>query len=420
MTYTSFPFDQQDTTETQYSKLFSELQNNGVADGYAGTGLAIGANSSAMSVTMQPGAAIVRGFMFNNDAVATLPISASGTTIRYDAIILRCDPSVNSIVPVVVKSAGLTPVLTQVVGGVWEHLLAVVTVQANAVTIAAADVADKRHFARGRIGVWKTTNRPASPRPYDVGITPDVGNHIEMYDPVAGGWINSTSRYWGTLAPSAWPTVATGALFGDTLYNAEMGCTFVFNYANQWLQNSPAICTDFTAIESRRTAFEAAGGILHNGFQAYDNAKDRLWVANGLSGATPPWNPAGGNPSTTLSGAAAITMSANWTLNTCTMQNLGNGLARIFLDATRATVALTFGTNGDCTNVAVGTVAAGWECDQGTALPTGPTGRMSGASFGTGSRVISLASLGGSTDLAIGEKLSWSGLYPLLTPYLAV
>lgn len=234
MTYTSYPFDSQDTTEAQYSALFRELQDSGVVGSYGDTTLAVGANSSAMSVTLQPGAAIVRGFYFNNDAVATLPIGTSGASVRYDAVVLQLDPSTNSIVPVVKANATQTPALTQTTTGVYEILLAVVTVPASAVTIASGNVADKRNWTRHRIDVRPSTNRAATPRAYEVGIATDLGGRIEIYEP-GNGWQNRHKIHWGT--GTAFPT--SGLQVGDTYTRSDLGSA-VFEYnGSQWQAITP-------------------------------------------------------------------------------------------------------------------------------------------------------------------------------------
>lgn len=284
MTFTSYPFDNQDTTEAQYSALFRELQNSGVVDGFGGTGLQVSANSSALAVTMQPGAAIVRGFFFNNDAVWTQAVNAPGAAIRYDAIILRLDPAANSIVPVYVPNAGLTPVLTQTTTGIYEILLALVTVNPSAVTIGATDVTDKRHFARGRIGVWNSTNRPATPRAYDVGINPDRGGRFEIYDPIAG-WVNRLPIYWG--AGTAFPASTTLLVDGDTFRRTDLGSIWQWD-GSKWDIVSGKLPV-YRVIRNTSGAFNSSTQFVPVPYNAVDaattNNPDGLFFGNTLDGS---------------------------------------------------------------------------------------------------------------------------------------
>lgn len=249
MAYTSYPFDNQDTTESQYSALFRELQDSGVVGGYGSTELQVGANASAMSVTLQPGSAIVRGHYFTNDAVATLTIGPAGTGVRYDAVVLQLNPTSNTITPVVKANAGATPALTQTTTGIFEILLAVVTVPANAVTIAAGDVADRRPWVRHRIGVWTTSTRPANPRPFEIGFNVTTG-YLERYD--GTGWVSPKIAYVDELTAINGPQRAlhihhgtftafpiTNLKPGDTCTRTDLNNT-VFQYTGTaWRRVAP-------------------------------------------------------------------------------------------------------------------------------------------------------------------------------------
>ena len=165
MTQTSFPFDAQDTTETQYSQLFRRLQSTGVSGTPTGTELKVSANSSGMSVKVAAGFAIVRGHAYVSDAEVTLTISASATNPRRDLVILRLDPSSNSIslaVKAGTPAASPTdPALTQTENDIFEVALARVEVPANAVTISASNVSDRRTYIGSQFGLWQTALRPS-------------------------------------------------------------------------------------------------------------------------------------------------------------------------------------------------------------------------------------------------------------------
>lgn len=167
MTQTSYPFDAQDTTEAQYSQLFKRLTFTGVSGTPAGTELKASADSSGMNVKVPAGFAIVRGHAYNNDAQVTLTIGASASNPRRDLVVLRLDPSTNSIVLAVkAGTAAATPSdpsLTQTEEGTFELPIARVTVPANAVTISASDVTDLRTFVGAQFGRWVSSLRPSAP-----------------------------------------------------------------------------------------------------------------------------------------------------------------------------------------------------------------------------------------------------------------
>lgn len=167
MTQTSYPFDAQDTTEAQYSQLFRRLTSTGVSGAPAGTELKASADSSGMNVKVAVGFAIVRGHAYNSDAIETLTIGASSANPRRDLVVLRLDPSANSVtLAVKAGTASATPSdpsLAQTDEGVFELAIARVTVPANAVTISASDVTDLRTFIGAQWGRWTSALRPTSP-----------------------------------------------------------------------------------------------------------------------------------------------------------------------------------------------------------------------------------------------------------------
>ena len=170
MTQTSFPFDSQTSTESDWSHLFRYL-SAATAGGIAGvpgdTNAKVTADSSGMNVKVAAGTALVRGHMWISDAQVTLTIAAAkATNPRIDSIVLTLDPSANSIVlAVVTGTAGASPsapTLTQSDTAVYQLLLANVNVPANASTIAAGNVTDARTFMGANVGVWTTATRPTA------------------------------------------------------------------------------------------------------------------------------------------------------------------------------------------------------------------------------------------------------------------
>lgn len=200
MAQTSYPFDGTATTETQYSALFRELQETGVAGSADSLTLNVSADAGGMRVFVQPGFAIVRGHAYNSTAVEQLTISNSGGTARTDRVVLRLDPTANSIVLAVITGtpgAGL-PALTQTDTGIYELLLADVTVGVSVTNIAPAAVADRRTFGGVTVRAWTDTTKPANPRQGTLG-----------FNTTTGGW-EFWDGTWKTLVQSVPWTLLTG------------------------------------------------------------------------------------------------------------------------------------------------------------------------------------------------------------------
>lgn len=193
MAVTSYPFDTQSTTETQYSALFRELQDSGVVDTATGAGFAVSADGGGMRVFVQAGYAIVRGHAVQSTAVETVAIDPADGVGRFDRIVLRLDPTQNSILIRVVRGTpgGGIPPLTQTDTGVYELPLARVTVGANTVSVISTGVVEERPFVGHRVGVWKNdAGRPAFPRQAKLGM-----------NVASGKWEYWSGASWVELAP---------------------------------------------------------------------------------------------------------------------------------------------------------------------------------------------------------------------------
>jgi len=166
MAQTSWPFENADTTEVQYSALFAKLQTTGVDGDQSGTVLKVSANTG-MAVNVAAGFAIIRGFAYQSTDVEPLTLQAGETQPRIDIIVLRLDPTANSIVLAIKKGTAAAspsaPALTQTAGSVWEMPLAQIAVAANATAIGGGDITDTRRFLGSQVGTWTTATRPGSP-----------------------------------------------------------------------------------------------------------------------------------------------------------------------------------------------------------------------------------------------------------------
>jgi hypothetical protein len=147
MAQTSWPFESIDTSETQFSMWASNIGQGVIND--KGFELEPFADSSGMNVKVKTGQALVRGHYYDSTAQETLTIAtADPTNPRIDRVVLRLDPSVNSVVLAVITGtpAGSpsAPALTQTVGAIYELPLALVAVAAAAATIGPGAVTDQR------------------------------------------------------------------------------------------------------------------------------------------------------------------------------------------------------------------------------------------------------------------------------------
>jgi len=149
MAQTSWPFENIDTSETQFSQWARNI-GEGVKTG-ALNELEVYGDSTGLQVKVKSGQAMVRGHYYNNSAEVNLAITAAdATNNRIDNIVLELDPSANTIALKVIDGtpAGspVAPALTQTDGGIYQIKLAEVLVAALVTTINAGDVTDSRSF----------------------------------------------------------------------------------------------------------------------------------------------------------------------------------------------------------------------------------------------------------------------------------
>lgn len=242
MALSYYPFDGQSTTESQYSQLFRELQDSGVVPDTAAAWQA-SADASGMTVKLQPGFAIVRGHAVLSTAVEIVTIVASEAQARTDRIVLRLDPTANTIVPVVIKgtAGGGIPALTQTDTGLYDLPIAQVAVAANATNIGTTAVADDRRYTGNRVGVWITSTRPANPRVGQMGLNTGT-NAFEFWNGVA--WTEAVPSSLTTRLTNAEATLnaGTSAKTANTLVKRGPGGRADFEFVT--LANAPIGSTD--------------------------------------------------------------------------------------------------------------------------------------------------------------------------------
>ncbi len=229
-----------------------------------------------------------------------------------------------------------------------------------------------------------------------------------------GTWTANHTRYWGYFespVEADWPTSAMGAQYGDILHSRWHECAFMFGTSSIWRQITTATVGSHSGVLGLYDNVTSRGGLLHNGFRIWDSTNDRQWVSNGGAEL---W-PAGGKPGNWQN--VFDTVASGWTV-TGTYNNLGNGLARVYVEATKTGTALTVPADGNIGNVTICNISGTWHCEAATPLVSGATGRMCHGMIGSGSRAITLGAVAPGTNIAVGETISLTGLYPLLNPQL--
>ena len=246
MAQTSFPFENIDTTETQFSQMFRNLQD-GVNGTYGGTELKVVAGTG-LAVDVPAGQAMVRGHYYINDATESLALAtADATNDRLDTVVLKLDPGANSIILAVKTGtpAGSpsAPALVQTDAGVFELPLANVLVPATAGV--PSTITDRREYMGTKIGLWSDSTRPTDTFPY-VGFNTD-GATFEGYDPV--------TDTWGPIGGGGGVTISSTAPAdpsdGDLWWDSDDGKLFVYytdGDSSQWVDAAgPSVAVQSTA-----------------------------------------------------------------------------------------------------------------------------------------------------------------------------
>lgn len=160
MAISYYPFENADTTETQYSALMREFQESGVCDSANGTGLKVSV-SSGLILNVQAGSAILRGFQVVSDATSTVTVGGASASTRIDLIVARLNPTANTIGFFVVAGtpgAGVAPTPAGSLTDIYEIPLATASVS----TSGTVTVTDARSFVGMRVRVHSNATRPAA------------------------------------------------------------------------------------------------------------------------------------------------------------------------------------------------------------------------------------------------------------------
>jgi hypothetical protein len=155
MAQSSFPFENIDTTETQFSKWARHI-GEGVNGGPDNNKLTPTGDDSGMQVRIASGECMVRGHYYISTAQETLSIDTAGTGTRIDAVVVELDPAANIIILKVVQGIAVSsnpepPAIITTDTGVYQVMLGLVTVVPNATSILPANVTDRRTFLSAQL-----------------------------------------------------------------------------------------------------------------------------------------------------------------------------------------------------------------------------------------------------------------------------
>ena len=195
----SFPFENIDTTESQFSQWALNFQETGVQGSPTGTELGITVTGSDLNLTVAAGQAFIRGHYYINTDSLVLPVTSAGVNTRIDIVVVELDPEANTIVTKIVSGEAVSadpvaPTLTQSATGVYQLPISTLTIPTSTVAITAGMLVDTRTFMGNRIGIWTTATRPANPTAYQtLGYNTTIGSHeswngtgwVGFFDPIS-------------------------------------------------------------------------------------------------------------------------------------------------------------------------------------------------------------------------------------------
>ena len=198
LTITAYPFENQDTTEAQYSRLFRELQDSGVA-GHPGRHRLrrLGERLRHGSPRRSPASRSCAATPCPPTPPKPSPSPPPTSTARIDRVVLRLDAAQDTITPAVIQglAGGAGPAAHAApTPGIFEVPLALVTVGPGVASIAADKVTDDRQYIGSRVGIWTTPTRPTGQRQGKLGLNATT-NRWEFWDGDA----------WTDLAPVGEP-----------------------------------------------------------------------------------------------------------------------------------------------------------------------------------------------------------------------
>lgn len=219
MAETSLPWgveDQEDAPamyQAAWRKLMTGLSLDGVINDTTADGLKVTATGGSTQLQVAEGEAFIQGVRYVNDATLTLDLASFGTPpsggqTRMDLVILRYDPTAQTVVATIkagapASSGASEASLTRSSTGVWEHRLALVTRTGN-VAVNQSMIDDRRTWTTP--GVYTPFLEPLSIAPIGaLGIKTTNGGDILRRGTVSGSpaWISILNPEWNSLTTGA-------------------------------------------------------------------------------------------------------------------------------------------------------------------------------------------------------------------------
>jgi hypothetical protein len=160
-----FPFENIDVTESQFSKWATNFQDTGIKGNPLGTELSVSAEGSTLTIEVAAGEAFIRGHYYINTSTLELPVASAGLNTRIDLVVVELDPEANTITSKLVQgeavvSDPVAPTLVQTEEGIYQMLLATLTIPNSTLAITNEMLVGSRTFLSERVGVWTTATRP--------------------------------------------------------------------------------------------------------------------------------------------------------------------------------------------------------------------------------------------------------------------
>lgn len=168
MAIESGPYVGRTGTDAEFSRLFDRIIGSGTDQGGA---LQVTADSGGLRVFVNTGYGCVRGhFVRVHTSPEEIPIDGGDSQPRIDTVVLELDYAATpdliqiKVIKGTPASTPSAPALTQTEVGIYQEPLANLAVGANAVTIAAGNVSDRRRTfidgMRQRAGIFVQSAAP--------------------------------------------------------------------------------------------------------------------------------------------------------------------------------------------------------------------------------------------------------------------
>src|SRR6478735_3605278 len=215
MAVTGYPYETDDTTETQYSRILRESQDDGVAASQGSGALAPSIPGGNMRVNVADGILWGAGRLLEVTGGAEYVQLPTDAALRTYFIVGRWNMTTNTTSLGYVQGAagGALPVLTQT-DLIWEVPIAQVAVTAGAAALTAGMLTDQRRWVGHRFGIWTTALRPVNPRKGRLGLNLTTGL-VEYATGLASpnDWANlgALVRFQDAKMPAARTDVPNGA-----------------------------------------------------------------------------------------------------------------------------------------------------------------------------------------------------------------